>query len=89
MAVRRQADAVDCLQRFRLDSGLGRGVSIELSDDPAQPVMIRGLGFAKGEQLAVFGDATDGASIAGVWPTNALPVFLRSVRPGADLARAA
>lgn len=87
VAVRGQADAVDCLQSFRLDSELGRPRRIKLSVDQSQPVTIRGLGFAAGERMAIFGDATDGASIAGVWPANALPVSLRPVRPGADLVR--
>lgn len=88
VAVRRQGAVVDCLQSFQPDAGLGRVVSIELSDDQSQPVMIRGLGFAAGEQLTIFGQAADGESIAGVWPANALPLSLGPVRPGADLARA-
>lgn len=88
VAVRRQGAAVDCLQSFQPDAGLGRVVSIELSVDQLQPVMIRGLGFAAGEQLAIFGQAADGESVAGVWQANALPLSLGPVRPGADLARA-
>ena len=88
VAVRPREAEVDCLQSFRLDSELGRPRRIKLSIDQSQPVTIRGLGFAAGERMAIFGDATDGASIAGVWPANALPVSLRPVRPGADLVRA-
>ena len=88
VAVRPREAEVDCLQSFRLDSELGRPRRIKVSVDHSQPVTIRGLGFAAGERMAIFGDATDGASIAGVWPANALPVSLRPVRPGADLVRA-
>ena len=88
VAVRPRGAEVDCLQSFRLDSELGRPLRIKLSIDQSQPVTIRGLGFAAGERMAIFGDATDGASTAGVWPANALPLSLRPVRPGADLVRA-
>ena len=88
VAVRPRGAEVDCLQSFRLDSELGRPRRIKLSIDQSQPVTIRGLGFAAGERMAIFGDATDGASTAGVLPANALPLSLRPVRPGADLVRA-